>query len=193
MSFQSLPPHADPVPSSCSLAVHTLPAMLQNVAALTSGRVSLSQGRVDGWPSNDVPLVVMYSPNLQNLTHMRRQTQAIGIRFLGYDRVNTLMDALSVLVPVVVIIDEPDSEQACRIGRQVLADDFTINMVRLVDDAEAQAEVDAQPMVTAVNSGATSHDGPFLGKLDRGMSSSRLAMALGRLGVLPRRLTVVKA
>lgn len=169
----------------------TLLAVAQNLASLSSHRVSVGNGRLDGWPSNDVPLVVMYSADMANLTKMRRLTQQIGVRFLGYDRTSTLMDALSVLNPVAVLIDEADTAVAHRLGRQVRADNFGLTVVRLVNGSETEA----QPNQQVVGSGITDdveQDGPFLGKIQLESSPSRLAMALGRVGVLPRRLTVVR-
>lgn len=170
--------------------LHT--ATLENLASASLGRVSASRGTLDGWPSNDVPLVVMYSADLQNLTAMRRLTQAIGIRFLGYDRSATLLDALSVLSPVVVVIDEQDSHTAYRLARQILACDYGMTLVRLVDGSETLDHNSRKQQAVGSDSDAVDIDGPFSGKIERSVSADRLSVSLGRLGVLPRRLAVVK-
>lgn len=167
-------------------------AQMESIAPLTQGRVSISKGNLDGWPSNDVPLVVMYSSDLQNLTAMRRLTQAIGVRFLGYDRTSTLLDALSVLSPVAVIIDQQDGSQAYRLARQILACDYGMTLLRLVDGTETSVQT-RQQQVVGSDSDAMNSDGPFVGKIERTVSATRFSASLGRLGILPRRLSVVKA
>jgi hypothetical protein len=163
-----------------------------DLSGLTAGLVQRTNGVCDGWPSNDVPLMVMYSTNMDSLTQMRRLVQASGVRFLGYDRTSTLMDALAVLNPVAVLIDEADSAAAHRIGRQILAYDFTYTLVRMTNGAAVapvKARRKAVGSAIGLNEGV---DGPFSACLPVDLTSERLIAALGRLGVLPRRLLAVR-
>lgn len=177
-------PHSEEAPVSYYLST--------DLSGLTAGLVERTNGVSDGWPSNDVPLVVMYSTNMESLTQMRRLVQASGVRFLGYDRTSTLMDALAVLSPVAVLVDEADSAAAHRLGRQILAYDFTYTLIRM-SNGSAVAPVKARRKVVGSGLGhGEGIDGPFAACLPVGLTSELLIAAFGRLGVLPRRLTAVR-
>ncbi len=167
-----------------------------DLSALTAGLVQKTQGVCDGWPSNDVPLVVMYSTNMESLTKMRRLVQASGVRFLGYDRTNTLMDALLVLSPIIVLVDETNTAAAHRLGRQILAADFTYTLVRLCDEqalAPQSARVQERRKVVGAGHGERDGvDGPYAARLPSNLSAGVLIASFGRLGVLPRRLVKVR-
>jgi hypothetical protein len=107
-----------------------------------------------------------------------------------------LLDALLVLTPVVVLVEEPDTGTAHRLGRQILAADFTYTLVRLCDDkalAPQEIRANARRKVVGAGHGSTeSVDGPYATRLPMDLSSSHLLASLGRLGALPRRLLSVR-
>lgn len=151
--------------------------LTSTILMASCGKILMTNGTPDGWPGNDVPLVVMYSPNVHRLSEVRRMMQAIGVRFLGYDRPDTLTDALNVVHPAAVMIEGKDDVISLKVARKVQANDYTLPLVRVLSEQEDE--------------GFSSDVGPFIGTLRMDAQGSHLLVALGRLGVLPRRLAMV--